>query len=578
MKVTTKFNPKIYEIMSGYNTERLVKDLGAGMTVAIVALPLAMAFAIASGLKPETGIFTAIIAGFLISLFSGSRVQIGGPAGAFIVIVYGIVERYGVGGLLLATFMSGIMLWVMGFFRMGILIKFIPVTVIIGFTNGIAVLIGISQIKDFLGLQIEGKTPAEFFALLHTLWNALPTWNPQALFLALLSLAIIILWQKSTQPGGGQSGGQSVGQNTQGVSAMLHRIRSTTPGSIIALLVATILAQLFHLDVETIGSRFGGIPQGLPSFTIPLPHAADGGWSLSVIWEAMKGLVAPAATLAVLGAIESLLCARVADNMIKDKHDSNQELLAQGFANMVVPFFGGMPATGTIARTVTNIKNGATSPVSGIIHALVLLVVVLVAAPLAQYIPLAALSAILMFVAYNMGEWHEFARLRSYRMTYRFILLAVFILTVVVDLTAAVEVGILAACFTLIYRVSYLSTEDQIDLSEWGEQADGVKARRLVGTLFFGAVKLIDQLQLDIPKRALVLDFSGVIYVDSSGAESLNELLEMYQEKAVPIYIYGLREQPLEMLTRTGWLKDLGQAYVCANLDEARQKIAAQGA
>mgnify|MGYP003589114218 FL=1 len=578
MKVTTKFNPKIYEIMSGYNTERLVKDLGAGMTVAIVALPLAMAFAIASGLKPETGIFTAIIAGFLISLFSGSRVQIGGPAGAFIVIVYGIVERYGVGGLLLATFMSGFMLWAMGFFRMGILIKFIPVAVIIGFTNGIAVLIGISQVKDFLGLHIEGKTPAEFFALLHTLWNALPTWNPQALFLALLSLAIIILWQKSTQPGGGQSGGQSVGQNTQGVSAMLHRIRSTTPGSIIALLVATILAQLFHLDVETIGSRFGGIPQGLPSFTIPLPHAADGGWSLSVIWEAMKGLVAPAATLAVLGAIESLLCARVADNMIKDKHDSNQELLAQGFANMVVPFFGGMPATGTIARTVTNIKNGATSPVSGIIHALVLLVVVLVAAPLAQYIPLAALSAILMFVAYNMGEWHEFARLRSYRMTYRFILLAVFILTVVVDLTAAVEVGILAACFTLIYRVSYLSTEDQVDLSEWGEQADGVKARRLVGTLFFGAVKLIDQLQLDIPKRALVLDFSGVIYVDSSGAESLNELLEMYQEKAVPIYIYGLREQPLEMLTRTGWLKDLGQTYVCANLDEARQKIAAQGA
>ena len=356
---------------------------------------------------------------------------------------------------------------------------------------------------------------------------------------------------------------------------MFHRIRSTTPGSIIALLVATILAQMFHLDVETIGSRFGGIPQGLPSFTIPLPHAADGSWSLPVIWEAMKGLVAPAATLAVLGAIESLLCARVADNMIKDKHDSNQELLAQGFANMVVPFFGGMPATGTIARTVTNIKNGATSPVSGVIHALILLVVVLVAAPLAQYIPLAALSAILMFVAYNMGEWHEFARLRSYRMTYRFILLAVFILTVVVDLTAAVQVGILAACFTLIYRVSYLSTEDQIDLSAWGEQAEGVKARRLVGTLFFGAVKLIDQLQLDIPKRALVLDFSGVIYVDSSGAESLNELLEMYQEKGVPIYIYGLREQPLEMLARTGWLHDLGDAYVCANLDEAQQKIVA---
>ena len=565
MKVTTKFNPKIYEIMRGYNAERFIKDLGAGATVAIVALPLAMAFAIASGLKPETGIFTAIIAGFLISLFSGSRVQIGGPAGAFIVIVYGIVERYGVGGLLLATLMSGVMLWAMGFFRMGILIKFIPVAVIIGFTNGIAVLIGISQIKDFLGLKIQGKTPAEFFALLQTLWNALPTWNPQALFLALLSLAIIILWQKNAGPVKSTAG--------QSVSSMFHRVRSSTPGSIIALIVATILVQLFHLDVETIGSRFGGIPQGLPSLTIPLPHAADGSWSLPVIWEAMKGLVAPAATLAVLGAIESLLCARVADNMIKDKHDSNQELLAQGFANMVVPFFGGMPATGTIARTVTNIKNGSTSPVSGMIHALMLLIVVLVAAPLAQYIPLAALSAILMFVAYNMGEWHEFARLRSYRMTYRFILLAVFILTVVVDLTAAVEVGILAACFTLIYRVSYLSTEDEVDLSTWGEQAEGVKARRLVGTLFFGAVKLIDQLQLDIPKRALVLDFSGMIYVDSSGMESLGELLEMYQEKHVPIYVCGLREQPMEMLTRTGWLDDLGAKYVCANLDEVRQKL-----
>ncbi len=562
MKVTTKFNPKIYEIMRGYNAERFIKDLGAGTTVAIVALPLAMAFAIASGLKPETGIFTAIIAGFLISLFSGSRVQIGGPAGAFIVIVYGIVERYGVGGLLLATFMSGFILWAMGFFRMGILIKFIPVAVIIGFTNGIAVLIGISQIKDFLGLQITGKSPAEFFALLHTLWNALPTWNPQALFLALLSLAIIILWQKSSQP------------NAQKPASVLDRIRGSIPGSIIALLVATILAQTMGLHVETIGSRFGGIPQGLPSFTIPLPQAADGSWSVALIWEAMKGLVAPAATLAVLGAIESLLCARVADNMIKDKHDSNQELLAQGFANMVVPFFGGMPATGTIARTVTNIKNGATSPVSGMIHAVILLVVVLVAAPLAQYIPLAALSAILMFVAYNMGEWHEFVRLKSYRLTYRIILLSVFILTVVVDLTAAVEVGILAACFTLIYRVSYLSTQDEIDLSAWGEQAEGVKARRLVGTLFFGAVKLIDQLQVNIPKRALVLDFSGMIYVDSSGTESLNELLEMYQEKHVPIFVYGLREQPLEMLTRTGWLHDLGEKYQCANLDEVRAKLA----
>ena len=565
MKVMTRFNPKIYEIMRGYNSERFVKDLGAGLTVAVVALPLAMAFAIASGLKPESGIFTAIIAGFLISLFSGSRVQIGGPAGAFIVIVYGIVEKYGVSGLLLATLMSGGILWMMGFFRMGVLVKFIPVAVIIGFTNGIAVLIGISQIKDFLGLNIEGKVPAEFFGLLETLWRALPTWSPAAFFIALLSLAIIIGWQLRVPP--------KLGSNGERASA-LNRIRASIPGSIIALVVATVLVQVLGLNVATIGSRFGGIPQGLPSFTVPLPMQADGSFNLGLVWETMKGLAAPAVTLAGLGAIESLLCARVADNMIRDKHDPNQELLSQGFANMVVPFFGGMPATGTIARTVTNIKNGSTSPISGMIHAVALLVVVLVAAPLAQYIPLAALSAILMFVAWNMGEWREFARLKTYRIPYRVTLLAVFILTVVVDLTAAVEVGILAACFTFIYRISSLSTEDKFDLpADWRIHPEDIHAYRLSGALFFGAVKFIEQMQSDIPKRALILDFSGVIYIDSSGAESLQELWETYHEQGVPIYVYGLREQPVEMLTRVGWLKKLGEDNVCHNLDDVRTKL-----
>ncbi|MCE1159938.1 MAG: STAS domain-containing protein [Burkholderiales bacterium] len=565
MKVMTRFNPKIYEIMRGYNSERFVKDLGAGLTVAVVALPLAMAFAIASGLKPESGIFTAIIAGFLISLFSGSRVQIGGPAGAFIVIVYGIVEKYGVSGLLLATLMSGGILWMMGFFRMGVLVKFIPVAVIIGFTNGIAVLIGISQIKDFLGLNIEGKVPAEFFGLLETLWHALPTWSPAALFIAQLSLAIIIGWQLRVPPKLGPKGGRA---------SAFNRIRASIPGSIIALVVATVLVQVLGLNVATIGSRFGGIPQGLPSFTVPLPMQADGSFNLGLLWETMKGLAAPAVTLAVLGAIESLLCARVADNMIRDKHDPNQELLSQGFANMVVPFFGGMPATGTIARTVTNIKNGSTSPISGMIHAVALLVVVLVAAPLAQYIPLAALSAILMFVAWNMGEWREFARLKTYRIPYRVTLLAVFILTVVVDLTAAVEVGILAACFTFIYRISSLSTEDKFDLpADWRIHPEDIHAYRLSGALFFGAVKFIEQMQSDIPKRALILDFSGVIYIDSSGAESLQELWETYHEQGVPIYVYGLREQPVEMLTRVGWLKKLGEDNVCHNLDDVRTKL-----
>ena len=554
MKFTTRFNPKLYELMSGYNRERLIKDVGAGLTVSVVALPLAMAFAIASGLKPEAGLFTAIIAGFLISLFSGSRVQIGGPAGAFIVIVYGIVAQYGVGGLLLATFMSGVMLWLMGFLRMGVLIKFIPVAVIIGFTNGIAVLIGLSQIKDFLGLRIEGQAPAEFFALMQTLWQALPTWNGAALAVALLSLGIIVGWQQTMK--------RKITLPEE--TGMLPRVSGSLaliPGSIVALVVATLLVALFGLNVETIGSRFGGIPQGLPEFTVP-----------DYSWAMVKGLFLPAMTLAVLGAIESLLCARVADSMIRDKHDSNQELLAQGFANMVMPFFGGMPATGTIARTVTNIKNGGSSPVAGMVHALALLMVVLVAAPLAQYIPLPALSAILMFVAWNMGEWREFARLRTFRLPYRLILLSVFVLTVVVDLTVAVEVGIFFACFIFIYRISSLSTAEKTQLPANTHQ-DGVATYKLTGAIFFGAVKLIDDMLANVPEKALVLDFSSVIYVDSSGEESLEELLEIYQEKGVPILVYGLRQQPTDLLTRTQWLQRLGANNVFADVHGVQKRL-----
>ena len=561
MKIVTRFNPKVYELMRSYSTERFIKDLGAGLTVSVVALPLAMAFAIASGLKPESGIFTAIIAGFLISLFSGSRVQIGGPAGAFIVIVYGIVEKYGVGGLLMATLMSGMILWTMGFLRMGALIKFIPVAVIIGFTNGIAVLIGLSQIKEFFGLRIDGKTPAEFFSLIQTLWHALPSWNHQAMLLALMSLFIIIAWQH-----------RSINALATPNTSRTTRIRAAIPGSIIALVLATVLVPILGLQVETIGSRFGGIPQDLPSFTIPLPKDENGVMSALLTWESIKGLVAPAMTLAILGAIESLLCARVADNMIRDKHDSNQELLAQGFANMVVPFFGGMPATGTIARTVTNIKNGGSSPVAGMVHALALLMVVLVAAPLAQYIPLPALSAILMFVAWNMGEWREFARLRTFRLPYRLILLSVFVLTVVVDLTVAVEVGIFFACFIFIYRISSLSTAEKTQLPANTHQ-DGVATYKLTGAIFFGAVKLIDDMLANVPEKALVLDFSSVIYVDSSGEESLEELLEIYQEKGVPILVYGLRQQPTDLLTRTQWLQRLGANNVFADVHGVQKRL-----
>jgi len=345
------FHPKILDSFKDYNRTLFTKDVLAGITVGIVALPLAMAFAIASGLKPEAGIFTAIIAGGIVSLLGGSRVQIGGPAGAFIVIVYGIVERYGVSNLLLATAMSGVFLFLMGIFKLGTLVRFIPIAVIVGFTNGIAVLIGLSQVKEFFGLTIE-KMPAQFFQSIHTLYAAADTVNTTALSLACGSLGLIILWK--------------VFQNRLG---FLRHI----PGTVVAMAAATLITGLFNLPVDTIGSRFGGIPSSLPHFEL-----------IPISWGTAQYMVAPALTLALLGAIESLLCARIADGLIHDRHESNQELMAQGIANLVSPFFGGMPATGTIARTVTNIESGGTTPIAGIVHALTLLTVVLFAAPLSK--------------------------------------------------------------------------------------------------------------------------------------------------------------------------------------------------
>jgi len=365
------FQPKLFNSFSGYNKTLFAKDVLAGLTVGIVALPLAMAFAIASGLKPEAGIFTAIIAGGLISLLGGSRVQIGGPAGAFIVIVYGIVERYGVSNLLLATVMSGVFLMLMGAFRLGTLVRFIPIAVIIGFTNGIAFLIGLSQIKDFFGLSIE-KMPAQFFPAIQTLYQAAETFNPIAIAVSCGSLAFIIFWKLFQKHFG-----------------HLRHI----PGTVIAMVAATIVTTLLDLPIETIGSRFGGIPSGLPHFE----------W-IPISWGHAQFMVAPALTLGLLGAIESLLCARIADNLMHDRHDSNQELMAQGSANVITPFFGGMPATGTIARTVTNVESGASTPIAGIVHAMTLLIIVLFAAPLAKDIPLAGLAEVLMYVAWNMGD------------------------------------------------------------------------------------------------------------------------------------------------------------------------------
>jgi len=532
------FRPKLVDSLKGYTREQLGADIAAGLTVGVVALPLAMAFAIASGLKPEAGLFTAIIAGFIISALGGSKVQIGGPAGAFIVIVYGILERYGLANLILATAASGVLLFVMGLLKLGTLIRFIPVAVVIGFTNGIAVLIMLSQAKDFLGLKVNNM-PADFFGILRTLNDALPTFQASAFALACGSLALIVLWQRvfSTQQG-------------QAPAKGLRRMLQVVPGSIVALITATLIALGLNLPVETIGSKFGGIPSELPSFVWP-----------EFSWGNLQHLTLPIMTLTLLGAIESLLCARIADGLIGDRHNPNQELMAQGVANFVTPFFGGMPATGTIARTVTNVKSGGRSPVAGMVHALVLLLVVWVAAPLANHVPLATLAAILMFVAWNMGEWHAFTDLKQFRAPYRITLLAVFLLTVMVDLTVAVQFGLFAACITFIYRISSLSRVEElkdIDSSLLLNQRGQVRAYRFYGALFFGAVKMVEAIEDELPQKAVVLDLKNLIYIDSSGADALVALAQVCQKKHVRLIICGLNHQPMDIAKRTGLLNLVG--------------------
>ena len=541
------FRPALLQIREGYCRARLYKDVVAGMTVGVVALPLAMAFAMASGLTPQAGLITAIVAGFLISALGGSPVQIGGPAGAFIVIVYGIVSRHGVGALMVATAMSGLMLLAMGLFRLGSLIRFIPVAVIIGFTNGIAVLIALSQVKDLLGLNIA-HMPADFMGMVRTLLSAAASWNPHALGLAALSLVIMVLWQR-------------ISRRWSSAELRLERSLAVMPASVVALLFASGLNAWLDWPVQTVGSRFGAIEAHWPVLAWPEMHLSD-----------VRVLLVPAATLALLGAIESLLCARIADGLAHTRHDPNQELMAQGVANLVTPMLGGMPATGTIARTVVNVQSGASSGVSGMVHALTLAVIVGLAAPLASYIPLPTLAAILLFVAWNMGEWREFARLKRYRLPYRLTLLAVFVLTVVVDLTVAVEVGLVAAALTFIYRIASLSRCDAVPPEQLPLPAPGVAVFKLEGALFFGAVHLTERLQ-NIPQNTLVLDFSGVIYMDSSGVDTLRDLIRHFKQDQRRLILCGLAHQPLDIAQRLGlnpamlgadWQNDLASALHAA--------------
>jgi sulfate permease, SulP family len=533
------FRPRLLDALRGYERERFLRDLGAGLTVAVVALPLAMAFAIASGLKPEAGLWTAIIAGLAVSLLGGSNVQIGGPAGAFIVIVYGIVEQYGLANLLISTAGAGVLLFAMGLLRLGRLVRYVPISIVIGFTNGIAVLIASSQLKDWLGLDIA-KMPADFFTQLKVIAQNIASFNPYSFALGLACVVGLFIWPRLWSD-------RSPVQYAMDLPGMQHaaRFSARMPATIVALVTLTLLSWYFALPVETLGTRFGAIPQGLPTFALP-----------EFSWETVKLLVTPTITIALLGAIESLLCARVADQLSSlRRHDPNQELMAQGIANFVVPFFGGMPATGTIARTVTNIRSGGSTPVAGIVHAATLALIVLLAAPLALHVPLAVLAGILLFVAWNMGEWHEFARLKNYSTHYRVLMLGTFLLTVVFDLTVAVQVGLVLACALFIRKMSSLFSVELV-------ARDGALLQyRLYGALFFGAVAKIDEVVQAVEngpqEPVVVLDALQLVHLDTSGLDSLRQLHKVVLLRGGTLHLENLQPQPQEVIDRSGFGAEL---------------------
>ena len=556
------FRPRLVDALAGYDSRRFAADCGAGITVGIVALPLAMAFAIASGVKPEQGIVTAIIAGFLISALGGSSVQIGGPAGAFIVIVYGIVQRYGFANLLIATVLAGVLMLALGWLKLGALVRYIPVSIVVGFTNGIAVLIAISQVKDLLGLKIE-KVPADFFAQTHAIAMHVRDFNPYALGLGLACFAGLMFWARlaafpSVSIGDAAPWHQRVVLGSARATSIV-RIASRIPGPIVALVTLSLLAAWLQMPVETIGTRFGGIPRALPAFVWP-----------DFDWATVQRLFVPTVTIALLGAVESLLCARVADGMISERrHDPNQELMAQGIANIVTPFFGGIPATGTIARTVTNVRAGAVSPVAGIVHAVTLIAIVLVAAPLAADVPLAVLAGVLVFVAWNMGEWHAFVRLRAFPIEYRAKLFATFLLTVMVDLTVAMEVGMAAACVVFVYRMGALFRVEPDTLHP--VTARGVIAYRLYGPLFFAAVAKLEALPDELPPgtTTLVLDAHQLVSIDASGLTAFENVHRALTRAKIRLVLVGLDEQPLAAIRKWGLDTLFGAENLFADRDRA---------
>ena len=541
-KPPDRWMPKSLLCLKGYTLQTFIADLVAGLTVGLVALPLAMAFGIASGVPPQAGIYTAVVAGFLISALGGSRVQIGGPTGAFVVIVAGIIAKFGISGLLMVTLMAGCLLILMGATGLGTAVKFIPRPVTIGFTNGIALLIASTQVKDFLGLTTPAM-PSDFFGRMRVLLAHLGTADWPTVVVAAASLAMILL---------------------------LPRLTKRVPGSIVALLLGTLAAAAFHLHVATIGTKFGGIPTGLPPFSMPHLRA-----------DLILPLFPSALTVALLAAVESLLSAVVADGMSGDKHNSNVELIAQGIANLACPFVGGIPATGAIARTATNIRAGAKTPVAGMVHALVLLLILLVAAPLARYIPLATLAAVLFVVAYNMGEWREIGTILRLSKADIAVWLVTFALTVLADLTVAVEVGIVLAALLYIYRVSQTTTVSTVT-DEYIEDGRAhilqdkilppyVSILRIHGPFLFGTTDKLAEETADLNAlgQVVILRLRNMTAIDATGLHALEGLAGRLRVSGRTLLLCGARDQPAKLLEQSAFVSHFGRENILPHVDAA---------
>ncbi|MDD7242958.1 MAG: sulfate permease [Bacteroidaceae bacterium] len=549
------FSPRIVNELRHYNKEKFMADLMAGLIVGIVALPLAIAFGIASGVSPSQGILTAIIGGFIVSALGGSKVQIGGPTGAFIVIIYGIVNdpQLGLSGLIIATMLAGAFLILLGVCRLGTIIKFIPYPIVVGFTSGIAVTIFTTQIKDLLGLQIEGKLPGDFISKWAVYLQNLDTIDWITAAVGILSIVII---------------------------ALTPKISKKIPGSLVAIIVMTVgvyfLNAYTDLHVSTIGDQFGEIKATIPPLTLP-----------NITWDGLKGLLPTAMVIAVLGAIESLLSATVADGVCGDRHNSNQELIGQGVANLCTPLFGGIPCTGAIARTMTNINNGGRTPMAGIFHAIVLLIIFLALMPLAAYIPMACLAGVLVIVSYGMSGWRTFVQMMRNPKSDITVLLITFFLTVIFDLTVAIEVGLLIACLLFMRRMAE-TTQIKVIAGEIdpNEETDaevheehlmipkGVEVYEINGPYFFGIASKFDDIMVNLEKRPKVriIRMRRVPFIDSTGMHNLQNLCQMSHREGIHIVLSGVQPKVYSVLENNGFCEMLGKDHICPNINVALKK------